>query len=125
MMPLFLYIQLLHFLGDFVLQSDWMAQNKSTSNIPLLCHVGTYGAVMFAGLSLIPFIHSQPLGTASLWIALYALANAAMHFGVDFITSRINSKLWKEKKVHWFFVSVGFDQFLHYVALFYTLGILL
>lgn len=39
------------------------------------------------------------------------------HIATDAITSRINSKLWAAKKVHWFFVSVGFDQWIHFVTL--------
>lgn len=34
---------ILHLLGDFVLQNDWMANNKSRRSWPALCHVIVYG----------------------------------------------------------------------------------
>lgn len=33
---------ILHLLGDFVLQNDWMANNKSKRSWPALCHVLVY-----------------------------------------------------------------------------------
>ena len=73
------------------------------------------------------------------------------HFVQDAITSRINARLWfietyprppvdrprfglgtvghyemfahvESSKRHWFFVGVGADQLLHYIALFVTAG---
>lgn len=32
----------LHLVGDYVIQSDWMAQTKTKSSIPALAHVITY-----------------------------------------------------------------------------------
>lgn len=90
-----------HWVADFVCQSDWMAQNKSKSNQALTIHCNVYSLVI--GLMT--------------WNFLFGLAVGLIHYPVDYITSRINSKLWAEKKVHWFFVSVGFDQFIHFVTL--------
>ena len=36
---------LAHFVGDYVLQSSWMANEKTKSHLPALCHVLTYGLV--------------------------------------------------------------------------------
>ena len=33
---------LLHLLGDYVLQSDWMARNKTQATWPALCHATLY-----------------------------------------------------------------------------------
>jgi hypothetical protein len=44
----------------------------------------------------------------------------ALHFVTDAITSRINSRLWAAKNVHWFFVGIGADQLLHAYALAWT-----
>ena len=46
------------------------------------------------------------------------------HTITDYFTSRLNSKLWAKGDVHNFFVSVGFDQVLHYVQLFLTYQLL-
>lgn len=37
----------IHFVADFILQSDWMAQNKSKNIDALTFHVLTYGALFF------------------------------------------------------------------------------
>jgi hypothetical protein len=93
----------LHFFADFVLQTDGMAQGKSRSDAWLLFHV---------------LVYSFPFGWAFGW--RYAAINGLLHFIVDWFTSRINKRLWDAKKVHWFFVGVGFDQAVHYTALFLT-----
>ncbi|MCM3611959.1 DUF3307 domain-containing protein [Planococcus sp. MERTA32b] len=47
-----------HLIGDFLLQTSWMAKNKATKWLPLLAHVTVYTAVvgvfgmMSGGLSL-------------------------------------------------------------------------
>lgn len=93
----------LHWIGDFVLQSDWMAKNKSKSNKVLLIHTSVY---------------CLPL----LWFGWkFALINMALHTVTDFFTSRATSKLYASGKIHWFFVVIGFDQFIHTTCLILTL----
>lgn len=89
----------LHFIGDFLFQTDWMAKNKSKRNEVLLVHVLVYCLPLFL------------LG----W--KFALMSASLHFWVDFVTSRVTSKLWAKGKTHWFFVVIGFDQLLHAICL--------
>lgn len=36
--------ELAHLLGDYVLQSDWMAQEKTTAHLPAAAHAATYAA---------------------------------------------------------------------------------
>jgi hypothetical protein len=93
----------LHFLGDFILQSDKMAQNKSKSIKWLSAHVCVYT---------IPLLL---LG----W--KFALINGLAHWVVDFFTSKATTKLWEKKEVHYFFVVVGADQALHLTILLLTL----
>lgn len=90
---------ILHFISDFILQSDWMAQNKSNSNKVLGLHVLTYS---------IPFLLIGPT---------FAVVNGIFHFITDYVTSRITKRLWAKKEVHWFFVIIGLDQLLHYIVL--------
>lgn len=105
--PVWLILAILgtHFVGDFILQSDWMASNKSKRNSVLALHVGIYSSCF-------------------LWLGpLYAGVNFLAHFATDWITSRWTSRLYKAKKIHWFFVVIGLDQLAHYAVLLWTLGI--
>lgn len=95
-------VMFLHWVGDFVLQNDEMAINKSKSNKWLFYHCAVYTIVMLV------------FG----W--KFALINGISHFCIDWTTSRINSKLWANNDRHNFFVMIGFDQFLHMSILFCT-----
>lgn len=84
-----------------------MATNKSKSNLALLSHVTAYT---------IPFM--------VIISPLYGLVNGVIHFIIDYNTSRVSSKLWADKKTHWFFVTIGFDQLLHALTLIWTYKLL-
>ena len=92
----------IHFVADFVLQSDAVAKAKSKSNLVLLQHVLIYGVLFY------------------LFGIMYALVNTVLHFIVDWVSSRATSKLWAAGKVHWFFVVIGLDQAIHMTCLFLT-----
>lgn len=96
----------IHFVADFLLQSDWMAQGKSKQLLPLMVHANIY-AWCFLGFGV-----------------NFALITLLLHAATDAITSRINSKLWSAKKVHWFFVGIGADQLLHTFQLVLTYELL-
>jgi len=92
----------LHFFADFVLQSDSMAKNKSSSLLWLALHCFTYSLVwLFFPLKFILF-------------------TGLSHFVVDFCTSRVGKKFWEAGRVHAFFVVIGFDQALHLSLLFWS-----
>jgi len=105
-----LIILFTHWVADFVAQSNWMAQNKSKSHYALYSHVLTYTLILFIG-SL--FISTNDIVLFYCW----AIFNGLVHYGVDYITSRVSSKLYSEGKIHDFFVVIGFDQFLHAATL--------
>ena len=99
-----------HLIADFVLQSNWMATNKSKNWKALLAHTSTYGTVMLVtALVMI----SQP----KLLIIYWGLFNFVAHTATDFVTSKITSKLWAKQDWHNFFVVIGIDQTIHYLTL--------
>lgn len=109
-----------HWIADFVLQSDRVAKNKSTNWWVLGEHVIGYSlALSFGALGLL-LARDMNMDSA-LNIAVPFLAVTMITHGItDAITSRINSALWKAQKVHYFFVSVGFDQLIHQTTLLVT-----
>ena len=153
LLTLMLALLLAHFLGDFVLQSNWMAINKSHRWDALQLHVSVYtltlALIVAAALPLSAYSHT----TLKLF-GWFVLVNAVAHFVTDAVTSRITSRLWFVKglrvknamwsqpivqaaghaaytvdydmsKRHWFFVALGADQLIHYVTLFVTAEYLL
>lgn len=107
---------LLHWLADFVFQTKYQQQNKSKSFKALLAHTATYTLILYVPLQIL-----QEIGFfgAQYWYAslLFALIQFVSHTVIDAVTSRINAILWNNKQTHDFFVSVGFDQFLHLIIL--------
>lgn len=106
-----LLILLIHWFPDFVLQTNYQALNKSSNNKALFMHVLTYSMVTVV---LWRIFFNGPLVNilaAFGWIFL-------LHFITDYFTSRLNTYLYNKKDIHNFFVSVGFDQWLHFTQLF-------
>jgi len=93
----------IHFVSDFLLQTDYMAINKSTNNQVLLLHCGVYS---------IPFL---------IFGLDYALLAGMLHFIVDFITARMTTYFWSKEQRHWFFVTIGCDQAIHMTCLILTM----
>jgi len=114
---LFTYVALLaiHYIADFVVQTDWQATYKSKRMDALGYHVGSYTLVLASG-TLFMF-HSF-----FDW-AMFLLVNAILHLFTDYCTSRISSRMFAEKQYHNFFVVVGADQLIHQVTLAGTLAL--
>lgn len=111
-MIMYFYLILLftHWVADFIFQTNWEATNKSKNNIALLSHTTKYSIIM-----LLPVIFNLTFTLED--IAAFWVVTFFCHTITDFFTSRINSKLWAKQDVHNFFVSIGFDQFLHALQL--------
>lgn len=100
-------VLLIHWLADFILQTDWEA--KSTNNEALTSHVAVYTCIW-----IIPAMIVFGPGSGLVFLIITYMC----HWITDYFTSRLNTLLWKKNAVHNFFVSIGFDQILHYVQLF-------
>lgn len=130
-----LLILAIHWLADFVLQTDDMAKGKSKDNVWLIMHTITYSVVwlvlgiiaVMVGITMA--ILGYPLCQECVCHYLYPLLGFCgitfvCHTVTDYFTSRLNSRLWSEGKTHNLFVSVGFDQLLHYIQLLLTFQLL-
>jgi len=122
-------ILIIHWFADFVLQTDKQAKGKSKNWNDLLEHTTFYSLVW-----IMPMAFLLP----SNYILVFWFITFICHTITDYFTSRLNSKLaperqyllshphlsnyfiFKNENWHNFFVSIGFDQILHYVQLFIT-----
>ena len=102
-----------HFVADFVFQSHEMSINKSKSIRWLTKHIGVYT------IGWIPFtLLFMGLSMNALWFLLLVFAT---HWITDYFTSKGTSYLWKQERVHDFFVLIGFDQFIHGITLLFLI----
>lgn len=105
----YVFLLIVHFFADFGLQTDKQAKMKSKSNRYLFYHVGVYSISWFIAM----YAFSGDL----LGSFLFALLTFITHWSIDYVTSRISSKFFAENDYHNGFVTVGFDQMLHYIQL--------
>lgn len=107
-----LFIPFWHWIADFICQTDYQAVNKSSSNVALLEHTLTYSLLwIIPAIVMLGILHG----------CFFVMITLIAHTITDWFTSRLNSRLWAEKKMHWFFVSIGADQHLcHLPQLFLT-----
>lgn len=111
-----LSIIFIHWVADFVLQTDKQAKGKSKNWKDLLGHTLSYSLVWIVVGSL--FKVTDIVNWQHGLLTTFVLITFICHTITDYFTSRLNSYLWIRGDVHNFFVSVGFDQVLHYIQLF-------
>jgi Protein of unknown function (DUF3307) len=105
-----------HWVGDFVLQTNFQASNKNKRLDALSLHVATYTATLFLAAIILFGVMAG---------VIFAAVNGVLHFVTDYFTSRVSSKLWAEQNWHRFFVTIGFDQLIHQATLASTLWIMI
>jgi hypothetical protein len=117
-----IYILSVHFISDFIMQSDEMAKGKSTSIKWLTLHILSYlkGFICSAIIFYITITLIWGRITSPLLILAYCLVNAILHWVTDYFTSKETSRLWAELKVHQFFIMIGLDQLIHATCLILT-----
>lgn len=115
-----LYILLIHWIADFIMQDEKWAINKSSKWKALISHTITYS---LCWLTLFPFLSISRLG-------IFIVITFLFHTVTDYITSRIVKNLF-EQQIYGTsipnigaFTIIGFDQLLHYIQLFITFYIL-
>ena len=112
-----IFFLLVHWVADFCYQTDEQAKNKSKSNYYLLSHTVTYSAIWFIFIALYLMTIKSEEPVMFFKIGLFTVITFLSHTVQDYFTSRLNTKLWNKGDTHNFFVSVGFDQVLHYIQL--------
>ena len=142
-------ILFIHWVADFVLQTEEQAINKSKSVKFLTYHVLTYTAFWFICISLYAccFYLTFNCGAivmrekGKLLIVSFTVITFVCHWITDYLTSKLNTKLLPKREqhntqpeyfryignanFHNFFTSIGFDQILHYTQLFLTFNLLI
>lgn len=113
----FIYFLLIHWLADFVFQTDWMAKNKATSQHALAAHVLAYFTVLTISTLILAIFAQKDLPSS---VIPFICINVVSHLLIDYVTSRISSTLHKNGDIHNFFVVIGFDQFLHISILYWS-----
>ena len=103
---LILLILVAHYMFDWRFQTRNMAENKSKCNKALGRHVLVY----FIGMLLVVAFSNLTLG--------WAVFNAIAHFVVDYCSSRMTAKYYKEGQNKKFWNTIGADQMVHYFILF-------
>lgn len=92
-------IMVMHWMSDFLLQTDKMAINKSTSVKWLSIHAGVYTLPWF------------------LFGWQFALINGIAHWLIDFFTSKWSSYYMKKGQIGNQFNVIGLDQAIHMTIL--------
>jgi hypothetical protein len=115
-----LAIIVLHFIGDWLLQSRFMADNKSKFTvigwIAWSQHIIIYFITMMIGIAV--FYHYYPQELVMRNLACWTIFNSIIHGIQDKITSQLTSRFYAKHNYHAFFTTIGFDGMMHYLTLF-------
>jgi hypothetical protein len=103
-----------HWTGDYLFQTNKMAEQKSDSLRWLTLHVIAYSTA----LALFSFF----LLPLQLWIG-FVMLNGVVHFVQDFFTSKLAAGC--KSNPRFFYPVVGFDQLLHTLTLTGTMNLLI
>jgi hypothetical protein len=112
-MGIYYYGLFCHFIADFICQSREMGEKKSKSFSMLFYHVAVYNIVLFIMLFFV--LSFQTAETVS-------AINSGSHLIIDFTTSKITTYFYTNNRMHAFFTTIGFDQFLHACVLIWTIN---
>jgi hypothetical protein len=129
--PAFLiYLLAVHYLADFVFQSDRMAKNKSKSWRWLSYHIAAYTGVLMVAMLIFPALIGLKAGDGWQMSCLFAVVNGGAHFIVDALSSRLSSHFYQltpvdPKANHRFWLVIGADQLIHTATLVWTASLLM
>ena len=126
-----IFVLALHLIADFILQPNWIQTYKSQDNMVLLLHVTIYSYVVSIGVLIV-----APWELA----LLYGVLSGALHYLVDFCTSRVitwqarklkmienteDKPIFERLNIYSLCVLLGVDQLLHQACLIAALPLIL
>lgn len=114
------YLLLLHWMGDFVFQWRYIADNKSHNQLVLLMHGLIYGTIITAGLFYV-MPDKVPISVFVMFLAF----NVGIHIITDAVTSKMTAFFYKKGWMHSFFTVIGLDQMLHVATLLLSIQVFL
>lgn len=121
-------ILFVHWVADFLFQTKWMAENKSSQWYPLLAHTITYTFIFWiAGLTAYIIKNRGMASIDYLHIFEFVVITFICHTITDYFTSRWTKRLREQEKYYGFpsfFSVIGLDQWLHALQLIVTFTIL-
>lgn len=131
-MNLYIIIAVLfgHWVGDFILQENNLKASKDKKIInkskKLIKHILPHTLVytLILGLMISILIIFKVLSFSIIKFLLFLIITYITHFITDFVVTMINSKYLSKNGRHKYFVSIGFDQLIHYITLFGAISIL-
>lgn len=102
-----------HYICDFLLQRNDDTTNKNHSINSLINHTIMYSITM----GFFYFISSSN----NYDYLIFTITMFLTHTFIDFITSKIETYLYRKNNIKGFFNIVGIDQLLHYITIFLTI----
>lgn len=114
---------IIHWVGDYLLQTRAQGNGKSSSNKLLLEHTITYSAFLGLGVITIGLLFNIVIPIES--IVQYIVLNFVLHTATDWLTSRATKSLWSRGKEWATFAIMGLDQLVHMVCLTVTYCLLI
>ena len=118
-----LIVLAIHYVADWIVQTREDAANKSHSLRALTNHVATYTYTLLWGVVLFCIWFEPATFTYRQYIwhpISFVLINGILHWGTDYITSRINAANWAKKDKKPFWAGIGADQLIHQITLILT-----
>lgn len=119
-MTLICFILIVHFVADFIVQTDEQARGKSGSLYPLIAHITSYSIALWFALICYSYFDRSVTG-----LALYVFWNGLAHFVTDLVSSRVGKARWEAGDRRGFFIVVGADQLVHSLCLILSIPLFL
>lgn len=107
---------LIHWVADFIMQDDDIANKKHSGGAELLFHSLLYSTVCTLFMAML--LSFVSIGADGIQPPIVFLILAVSHYVIDFVTSNITGWAYINNRHRLFFNTIGFDQFLHLTLLF-------